>query len=155
MKRQFYQDSWLKLVDAIASLIDQDSEFVFNALDGKIEPSTLNGNFSQKGNDINYRDEPAAFFFVLFGIAFEALVGRPGSDSNPNKDQTLEILLALKKILRPAVSGQAIYQEAVFSETMDLLDRLVLTQGLDVQTVIVEIVRNLCVGHPSAKEEHK
>ncbi|KAI9697968.1 MAG: hypothetical protein M1836_004321 [Candelina mexicana] len=152
---KFYQDAWLKLVDAIASLIDQDSELVFNALDGKIQSAAPNGTISHEPNDINYRDEPAAFFFVLFGIAFEALVGRPGSDSTPNKDQTLEILLALKKILRPAVSGQAIYQEAVFSETMDLLDRLVLTQGLDVQIVIVEIVRNLCVGHPSAKERQE
>ncbi|KAI9718905.1 MAG: hypothetical protein M1812_003789 [Candelaria pacifica] len=152
---KFYQNSWLNFVDAIASLIDQDSDFVFNALDGKHTSTTPNGPVSSKASDINYRDEPAAFFFVLFGIAFEALVGRPGSDSIPNKDQTLEILQALKKILLPGVSGQAIYQEAVFSETMDLLDRLVLTQGLDVQTVVVEIVRNLCKGHPSAQEREE
>ncbi|KAM3073493.1 hypothetical protein ACMFMF_006699 [Clarireedia jacksonii] len=147
---RFYQDSWLKLVDAIASLIEQDSEFVFDALDGKEAdaPSTTNGH--PKGNDINYRDEPVAFFFVLFGIAFEALVARPGSDALASKEQTLEILQALKKILHPSVSGHAIYREAIFSETMDLLDRLVLTEGLDVQTVIVQIARSLCISHPSA-----
>jgi hypothetical protein len=48
------------------------------------------------------------------------------------------------------VSGHAIYREAIFSETMELLDRLVLTEGLDVQKVIVEIARGLCVSHPSA-----
>ncbi|KAI7101070.1 HEAT repeat protein-like protein, partial [Hortaea werneckii] len=32
---KFYQASWLSLVDAIASLIDEDSEFVFDALDDK------------------------------------------------------------------------------------------------------------------------
>jgi hypothetical protein len=151
----FYQDSWLKLVDAIASLIEQDSEFVFDALDGKeAEPTKLNGTNGtvsrSKGNDINYRDEPVAFFFVLFGIAFEALVTRPGNESLATKEQTLEILLALKKILHPSVSGHAIYREAIFSETMDLLDRLVLTDGLDVQAVIVEIARGLCKAHPSA-----
>ncbi|RMZ72794.1 HEAT repeat [Pyrenophora seminiperda CCB06] len=147
---KFYQDTWLNLVDAIASLIDEDSEFVFDALDGKtdLSESTPNG----KADHINYRDEPVAFFFVLFGLAFEALAGRPG-DLQASKEQILEILQALKKILRPSVSGHAIYQEVVFSETMDMLDRLVLTEGLTVQTVVVEITRNLCLGHPSARRD--
>jgi hypothetical protein len=146
---RFYQDSWLNLVDAIASLIEQDSEFVFDALDGK-EADAPATNGHSKGNDINYRDEPVAFFFVLFGIAFEALAARPGSDALATKEQTLEILQALKKILHPSVSGHAIYREAIFSETMDLLDRLVLTEGLDVQGVIVQIARGLCISHPCA-----
>jgi hypothetical protein len=150
---RFYQDSWLKLVDAIASLIEQDSEFVFDALDGK-ETDGPAPNGHSKGADINYRDEPVAFFFVLFGIAFEALATRPGqTDSLATQEQTLEILQALKKILHPSVSGHAIYREAIFSETMDLLDRLVLTEGLDVQGVIVEIARALCVAHPSARKK--
>ncbi|KAJ4170261.1 hypothetical protein NW754_006401 [Fusarium falciforme] len=148
---RFYQDSWLKLVDAIASLIEQDSEFVFDALDGKESdgPST---NGRGKSSDINYRDEPVAFFFVLFGLAFEALATRSGqSDSLATHEQTLAILQALKKILHPSVSGHAIYRPDVFSETMDLLDRLVLTEGLDVQGVIVEIASVLCIAHPSAR----
>ncbi|KAK0380588.1 hypothetical protein CLIM01_02055 [Colletotrichum limetticola] len=150
---KFYQESWLKLVDAIASLIEQDSEFVFDALDGK-ESEGLSTNGHTKGPDINYRDEPVAFFFVLFGIAFEALATRPGqSDSLATQEQNLAILQALKKILHPSVSGHAIYREAIFSETMDLLDRLVLTEGLDVQGVIVEIARALCVSHPSARKK--
>ncbi|KAJ4307962.1 hypothetical protein N0V84_012381 [Fusarium piperis] len=148
---RFYQDAWLKLVDAIASLIEQDSEFVFDALDGKESdgPST---NGRGKSSDINYRDEPVAFFFVLFGLAFEALATRSGqSDSLATHEQTLAILKALKKILHPSVSGHAIYRPDVFSETMDLLDRLVLTEGLDVQGVIVEIASVLCIAHPSAR----
>ena len=152
---RFYQESWLKLVDAIASLIEQDSEFVFDALDGK-ETGSPSTSGQGKGADINYRDEPVAFFFVLFGIAFEALATRPGqTDSLATQEQTLEILQALKKILHPSVSGHAIYREAIFSETMDLLDRLVLTEGLDVQGVIVEIARALCVAHPSARKKEQ
>ncbi|KAH7329245.1 armadillo-type protein [Stachybotrys elegans] len=150
---KFYQDSWLKLVDAIASLIEQDSEFVFDALDGK-ESSGQGPNGHGKSSGINYRDEPVAFFFVLFGLAFEALAIRPGqSDSLATQEQTLAILRALKKILHPTVSGHAIYRPDVFSETMDLLDRLVLTEGLDVQAVIVDIARELCVAHPSARRQ--
>lgn len=91
---------------------------------------------------------------MLFGIAFEALVGRPG-DNLATKEQTLEILLALKKILHPNVCGYAVYQEIVFSETMDLLDRLVLTEGTAVQLAIVDIARSLCIGHPSARDHSK
>lgn len=153
---RFYQESWLKLVDAIASLIEQDSEFVFDALDGKETDGGPAANGQSRGIDINYRDEPVAFFFVLFGIAFEALATRPGqADSLATHEQTLEILQALKKILHPSVSGHAIYREAIFSETMDLLDRLVLTEGLDVQGVIVEIARALCVAHPSARKQEQ
>ncbi|KAK0389422.1 hypothetical protein NLU13_2997 [Sarocladium strictum] len=148
---RFYQDAWLKLVDAIASLIEQDSEFVFDALDGK-ESQAAAPNGKTEGPGINYRDEPVAFFFVLFGLAFEALAVRPGQgDSLATREQTLAILRALKKILHPSVSGHAIYRPDVFAETMDLLDRLVLTEGLDVQSSIVGIARELCVSHPSAR----
>lgn len=145
----FYQRSWLKLVEAIASLIDEKSEFVFEALDGK-EVADTNGSGS-KASVIPYRNEPVAFFFVLFGLAFEALMSK-STDSDTPKSQTLEILTALKKILKPSVSGNAIYQEVIFSETMDMFDRLALTESLNVQSVIVEIARNLCLEHPSARK---
>lgn len=88
---------------------------------------------------------------MLFGVAFEALATRSSDDVVVAKQRNLDILQALKKILRPSVSGHAIYKDVVFSETMDMLDRLVLTEGLDVQAVIVELVRNLSLDHPSAK----
>ncbi|KAG6040878.1 hypothetical protein E4U41_006790 [Claviceps citrina] len=151
---RFYQDSWLKLVDAIASLIEQDSEFVFDALDGKEAREGGQDGGHSKSAAINYRDEPVAFFFVLFGLAFEALAIRPGqTDSLATREQALDILRALKKILHPSVSGHAIYRPDVFAETMDLLDRLVLTDGLDIQSVIVDIARGLCVTHPSARRQ--
>ncbi|KAF1810301.1 HEAT repeat protein-like protein [Eremomyces bilateralis CBS 781.70] len=146
----FYQSAWLNLVDAIASLIDQDSEFVFDALDEKPEgenSSAVNG----RPSNINYRDEPVAFFFVLYGLAFEALIGQTGEDVAA-KERTISILQAVRKILRPSVSGQAIYRDDVFSETMDMLGRLVLTEPLNVQHVVVQIARNLCLSHPSARK---
>lgn len=125
---------------------------VFDALDGKSNGIETNGVTIREPN-INYRDEPVAFFFVLFGISIEALVTGPGKDSSRNEPQTLEILSALKKILRPSVSGNAIFQDVVFSETIELFDRLALTESIEVQHTIVEITRNLCLTHPSAKSD--
>lgn len=144
----------MNLVDAIASLIDQDSEFVFDALDGKIGYTAPKlDDFGAERHHINYRDEPTAFFFMLFGIVIEALTSRPGNDTPSSEVQTLEILSALKRILRPSVSGNAVFQDAVFTETTELFDRLALTESPDVQLVIVEIARNMCLTHPSAQEE--
>ena len=75
------------------------------------------------------------------------------STTSKGQDQTLEILQALKKVLRPSVAGNAIYQDVVFSETMDVFDRLAQTEGLVVQSAIVEITRNLCLTHPSVDED--
>lgn len=142
----------MTLLEAIASLVDQDSGFVFDALDGNIG-SKLKNDTSSKGQNIDYRNEPVAFFFVLYGIAFEALVTRPTRNVAGNQDQTLEILIALKKILRPSVAGNAIYQDVVFSETMDVFDRLAQTEPIPVQSAIVNITRNMCLSHPSADED--
>jgi hypothetical protein len=159
---RFYQASWLSLVDAIAVLIDEDSEFVFDALDNRntgqeneeAEAGAVNG-IVRKSTGINYREEPVAFFFVLYGLAFESLAVRTGDDDVLARQKNLDILAALKKILRPSVSGNAIYQEVVFAETMDLLDRMVLTESYGMQDMIVEIARNLCLVHPSARQSQQ
>lgn len=142
-------------MDAIASLIDEDSDFVFDALDDKSSKNTEIKDVGTKGAEINYRDEPVAFFFVLFGISFEAIMTRPSDDSLVAQKRTLDILHAIRRIVSPSVAGLAIYQEAIFTETMDVLDRLALTEGTEVQTIIVDIARNLCTCHPSARRSSK
>ena len=123
---------------------------MFNALDRKEDSKFTNGT-SSEDQDIDYRNEPVAFFFILYGIAFETLISR--SSTSDGQDKTLEILVALKKVLRPSVAGNAIYQDVVFSETMDVLDRLAQTEGLPVQSAIVQTTRNLCLSHPSVDED--
>jgi len=125
---------------------------VFDALDDKTNVTRVNGQ-TAADRDINYREEPVAFFFVLFGIVIEALVTRSGNDSLSSEAHTSEILSALTKILRPSISGNAIFREVVFSETIELFDRLALTEGFEVQGIVVDIARNLCISHPSAKDE--
>lgn len=125
---------------------------MFDALDNRNNTARVNGQ-TAADRDINYREEPVAFFFVLFGIVIEALVTRSGNDSLSPEAYTSETLSALKKILRPSVSGSAIFKEVVFSETIELFDRLALTEGLEVQGIVVDIARNLCLTHPSAKDD--
>lgn len=148
----FYQDVWLNLIDAIAILVDKDSDSVFDALDNR-QPALANdaSRAGPVGKQMNFREEPVAFFFILYGLAFEALA----TQSRDNPTQTLKILQALQKILRPAVSGNAIYQDTVFDETMDVLDRLALTEGLGIQNALVEITRGLALDHQAANDGMK
>lgn len=90
---------------------------------------------------------------MLFGIVVESLTTQPSNESPAAESQTLGALSALKRILRPSVAGPAVFEGKVFSETMELFARLALTDSLDVQLVIVDIARNLCLTHPAAKGE--
>jgi HEAT repeat-containing protein 5 len=145
---QFYQGSWLSIVNAISVLVEKDSDAVFDALDNKSASSHAETNgTTPQGKDMSFREEPVAFFFILFGLAFEALVTRAREDPS----QALSILHALRKILTPAVSGSAVYEEAVFNETTDTLDRLALTSSSQTQSTLIDIARNLSLDHPSAK----
>jgi HEAT repeat-containing protein 5 len=142
----FYENTWLNLIDAIAILVDKDSDLVFSALDNRQSALADSETAKSAGKDISFREEPVAFFFILYGLSFEALV----TQSRDNPSQTLKILQGLRKILRPAVSGSAIYQDTVFDETMDILDRLALTEGLGIQNALVDITRSLALDHQAA-----
>ncbi|KAI9831955.1 MAG: hypothetical protein M1826_002683 [Phylliscum demangeonii] len=147
---KFYKGSWLKLLQAITSLVEENINIVFDALDGKSGAQASSGKV-EDSDELNYRDEPVAFFFVLFGIIFEALSARSRDDADDKRSEILELILIMKKLLRPSISGQAIYQDTIFSEMIDLLNRLVLTQGLEVQGAIVDLAGELCLSHPSSR----
>jgi HEAT repeat-containing protein 5 len=154
VRLNYYQRNWLNIVDAIAVLVEKDSEAVFNALDNKDVTAAngqTDGTVATSGKDMSFRDEPAAFFFILFGLAFEALVVQTREDPS----QALSILQALKRILTPEVCGNAIYEDAVFNETTDTLDRLALTSTRETQSVLVEIARNLSLDHITAKSHDR
>ncbi|KIV91587.1 hypothetical protein PV10_06107 [Exophiala mesophila] len=153
VRLKFYQRNWLSIVDAIAVLVERDSGSVFDALDNKrvATAEQTSGENASPGRDMSFREEPVAFFFILFGLAFEALVTQAREDPS----QALAILQALRKILTPAVSGNAIYEDAVFNETTDTLDRLALTSTRETQSVLVEIARNLSLDHLTAKSQDR
>lgn len=146
----FYQRSWLQLVDAIATMVEKNPDEIFNILNNKDQPGNSSPN-------TKYGSEPAAFFFVLFGILFESLI-RPqqtlGSEEEGySSERRAQILSALKRIIHPAISGTAIYSDMVFIETIDVLDRLVLTGTVTEQLLVVDIAYRLCIYHPD-KQSH-
>jgi hypothetical protein len=127
-------------------LIELESDHVFAALDNQDNRSD---NDSLADSHANYRDEPVAFFFIIYGLCFQTLL-RVMNKDDPDARNTISVVLdALQKVIRPSISGNAIYKGFVFAETTDLLDRLVLMENSDVQLMVIQIAANLARYHPS------
>ncbi len=147
VRLQFYQRNWLNIVNAVSVLVEKDSDVVFDALDKKEASAVRVNGVSPIEKHMSFREEPVAFFFILFGLAFEALVTRAREETS----QAPSILNALRKILTPAVAGNAVYEDTVFDETTDTLERVALTSTSQTQSALINIARNLSLHHPSAK----
>jgi HEAT repeat-containing protein 5 len=144
---KIYDPCWLQIIHAVATLIELKSEDIFGALDSKNNvtgDSTL-ASLAQS----NYRDEPVAFFFVIYGLCFQTLLKMINKDDSKAKRTIPAVLDALKRFLRPSISGNAMYKGFVFSETTDLLDRLVLMESSDVQLTVIHIAASLAKFHPN------
>ena len=128
---------------AVATLIEMESEVIFSALDSNVSEAQSDGM-----NQPNYRGEPVAFFFIIYGLCFQTLLNMINRDDTESKRIIPVVLDGLKKFLRPSISGNAIYKGFVFAETTDLLDRLVLMENAAVQIAVVQIASSLAKNHP-------
>jgi HEAT repeat-containing protein 5 len=149
---KIYNPCWLQIIHALATLIELESEHVFVALDS-------HGTEGRDGNDIaaesNYRDEPVAFFFIIYGLCFQTLLRMMNKDESEAKRTIPSVLDAFRKFLRPSISGNAMYKGFVFAETTDLLDRLVLMESSDVQLTVIHIAASLAKYHPNALDRQR
>ena len=94
------------------------------------------------------RDEPTAFFFVLFGLVFEALAtssADTSSSATTRQDTIVAALLALKNLVRPEYSGKAILEPTTFDEFITLCYRLSMTESAAVQIHLVEMLTILAI----------
>jgi HEAT repeat-containing protein 5 len=147
--RQIYVPAWLQIIDAVAVLVELESENIFEALNIRnVGDSARSASKTRP----NYRDEPVAFFFVIYGLCFQTLLRMINNDDREGR-RTIEIILgALKKFLRPSISGNAMYKGFVFAETTDLLDRLVLMESPNIQLTVIHIAANLAKYHPNSSD---
>jgi len=144
---QIYDQFWLQILSAVATLIEFEGEYVYAALDYRTPEK---GKEIQDDTPSNYRDEPVAFFFIIYGLCFQTLI-KMGNKSDAQANHVItRVLGALKRFLRPSISGNAMYKNFVFAETTDLLDRLVLMESAEVQSMVVQITMNLARNHPGA-----
>src|ERR1700678_2232679 len=73
------------------------------------------------------RKEPTAFFFVILGLVYEALATASPDASSESRSGVVSALQALKCLVRPEYSGQAIMEPTIFEEFISLSYRMGMT----------------------------
>jgi HEAT repeat-containing protein 5 len=130
---KYYLDSWHLVLQALAKIMQVGDEYVFNAMHGR--ESTLDGPMTP--------EEPAAFFFVIFGLAYEALASSP-SDSNltlsTRRTTVIAALQALKSIIRPTYSGGVMVDATISEEFISLCYRMAMTETASIQVYLIELL---------------
>ncbi|KAJ3575515.1 hypothetical protein NP233_g1065 [Leucocoprinus birnbaumii] len=136
----YYTQSWSIILRAVATVMRAGDHAVLAAMDGQ-EPSQVsppNGQSKPKS-----REDPTAFFYILFGLVYEALSTSTPDTSLANSDrQTLVIacLEALKSLVRPEYAGKAIMEPTIFDEFVSLSYRMAMTEPTTVQVHLVEML---------------
>lgn len=145
----YYNKSWIKILNAVSVLMDQNDEAVLLAMDGK---SLKDGKENGK-QDSTTRSEPAYFFYVLYGLAFQALSSSSGStsfsshsesSSSSNNSQTKTIALnALRCLSKNQYSGQVLLKSGLFEELYNLSFRLVAIEDCKIKKNVVGMIAGL------------
>lgn len=127
---------------AVANLMAASDKHILAAMEG-LDPSAESSSVPSKP-----RDEPVAYFFVLFGLVFEVL-STSSADSTASP-ATLEVvntaLKALTSLVKPEYAGKAILEPSTFDEVSNLAYRLALTAAPTVQIYLVGAIASLANG---------
>lgn len=110
--------------------------YILSAMDGKEGQPTVTST---------QREGPAAFFFVIFGLIYEALAESSTSSSASGSANTVTIaaLEALDSLVRPDYAGKAILDSAVFDEFTTLCYRMAMMESAEVHIPLARVVSSL------------
>lgn len=112
--------------------------------------AAMNGRESSADIETNgpatVSDEPTMFFFVIFGLVYEALA-TSSAESNlttsSREPMVIAALQTLKCLVRPEYSGKALLEPTTFDEFISLCYRMAMTEAAPVQIHLVEMVAAL------------
>ena len=86
------------------------------------------------------RKEPTAFFFVIFGLVYEALSTASADASSDSRSGVIAALTALKFLVLPEYSGEAIMEPTIFEEFINLCYRMGMTEPAGIQIHLIEML---------------
>lgn len=92
------------------------------------------------------REEPTVFFFIVFGLVYEALVTSSADSAlttATRQPAVIAALQALKFLVRPEYSGKALLEPTAFDEFISLCYRIAMTETAPIQIHLVEVVTAL------------
>jgi hypothetical protein len=121
------------LVSALAISLSDSDPYTYAAIDGQ---SIHNANAVPGAPSV--KAEPAANFYILYGLSFEALVKSLGDSSTTQMAQTA--LRAMASLVRPNVSGTTVFQGAFFDELCTVAYRIAMSEPASVKREMVDLM---------------
>ncbi len=122
-----------KLLQAVAIALSTSDKFVIGSMDGQ----TFSDAVEPTSSPI-VRSEPAANFYIVYGLAFEALVKAMGDCSTAGMAQVC--LKAMQSLVKPQLSGNA-FDDALFDELCTVCYRIGMGEGPGVKAEMCEVMR--------------
>ena len=122
------------MLQAVAGLIKAQDPSTMKAMNG--------------GEALASNTEPAQYFFVCYGLAFEVLAD-PAAVSTSDEARVspaytpILALDAIEGLIEPAIAGPCLLQDGLFEELCGLSYRLTLTQPPSVQARVVRVILQL------------
>jgi HEAT repeat-containing protein 5 len=80
------------------------------------------------------------FFFIIFGLVYEAIATASADVSSESRSGVISALTALKFLVRPEYSGQAIMEPTIFEEFISLCYRMGMTEAAGIQIHLIEML---------------
>ena len=128
----YFEASWWRVLYAISTVMRSDKA------DQLLGPE----------DDRVGKDEPAPFFFPLYGLAFEVLAS-PGSwDDTMREAQVKRIALqGLQSLSHAKYAGGALLDETLFEELSTLCHRMIVVESVPVQIGVMEMLSTLIASY--------
>lgn len=124
------------MLHAVATLLKVSNPYMLRAVDGL-------GDDDSDALPSPHRSDPAVFFWILFGLSFEALCTAPSSANSAATSIQTVTLEALGGLLRPDVAGTVLNDQDLFDEVCNLCLRLALTEAAEVKARVLDITVGL------------
>ncbi|PPQ91330.1 hypothetical protein CVT25_003770 [Psilocybe cyanescens] len=144
----YYSKSWSIILQAVATAMQAGDPHILAAMDGR--------EFDEKKVDLitpTDRKEPTAFFFIIFGLVYEALAtssADSSSTTSARQSGVISALQALKCLVRPEYSGAAMMEPTIFEEFISLCYRMGMTEAASIQVHLVEMLAIFAASQSSA-----
>ncbi|OBZ74420.1 HEAT repeat-containing protein 5B [Grifola frondosa] len=135
----YYLDAWPIILQAIATAMQNEDPHILAAMDG--HESTVPQQAGKQ--DLHERDEPTAFFYVIFGLVYEALVTSTPDSDVPSQRTSVIALQALRSLVQRKYCGKVFGDAIIFEELVNLFYRMALTEPFGVQVQLVETIASL------------
>ncbi|WWD21891.1 hypothetical protein CI109_106379 [Kwoniella shandongensis] len=136
----YYEQSVPKLLHAVALSLASSDPFALGAMDGQTFTAPSD---KPAATGPAIRPEPTANFYVIYGLAFEAVIKSTGDITATSMAQAC--LKAMQSLVKPPLAGTTVFEGQFFDELCTVCYRIAMSEPAVVKSEMVELVSAFAV----------